>query len=90
MSYIANSDHEKNGRLMTFNVNKCETLRISLNHSIMYYSYLLHDQPLKLVNEARYLSVMIDSKLSFNTQVHLVCKKVNNALSLLKRNLYLC
>jgi len=76
--------------LMTFNVNKCEILQISLNHSIMHYSYLLYDQPLKLVNEARYLGIMIDSKLNFNTQVHLVCKKANNALSFLKRNLYSC
>ena len=27
--------------------------------------------------------IMIDSKLSFNTQVNLVCKKANNALSFL-------
>ena len=75
--------------LMMFNVNKCETLQISLKH-IINYSYLLYGQPLKSVNKARYLGVIIDSKLSFNTQVNLVCKKANNALSFLRRNLYSC
>jgi len=33
---------------------------------------------------------MIDSKLNFNTQVHLVCKKQIMLFLLLKRNLYSC
>ena len=39
------------------------------------------------VNEARYLGVIIDSKLNFNSSV---CKKVNSTLAFLKRKMYLC
>ena len=52
---------------MTFNINKCEVLQISIQHTIIENSYLRYDQPLKLVNEAKYLGVVIDSKLTFNT-----------------------
>ena len=75
--------------LMMLNVNKCEVLHISLKQ-IIKKLYLLYDEPLKCVNEARYLGVMIDSKLTFNTHVNLVCKKANNTLSFLRRNLSSC
>ena len=70
-------------------MNKCEVLHISLKQ-IIKKLFLLYDEPLKSVNEARYLGVMIDSKLTFNTHVNLVCKKANNTLSFLRRNLSSC
>jgi len=75
--------------LMTFNVNKCEVLQISLRDPVRY-SYVLHDNPLRKVNEARYLGVIIDSKLNFNKQVDSVCKKANSTLAFLRRNMYSC
>ena len=54
--------------LMTFNVNKCEALQISLRN-ILTFSYTLYDQPLQNVNEARYLGIVIDSKLNFNKHI---------------------
>ena len=42
------------------------------------------------VNEAKYLGVIIDSKLNFNKQIDSVCKKANSTLAFLKRNLYSC
>jgi len=55
---------------MTFNINKCEVLQILLQRTIIENSYLLYNQPLKLVNEVKYLGVVIDYKLTFNTQVN--------------------
>ena len=57
-----------------------------------YYWKLLFaiQSTLKLVNEAKYLGEVIDSKLTFNTQVNSVCKRANSALSFLRRNLYSC
>ena len=75
--------------LMTFNINKCEVLQISLRN-IIEHSYMLYDHPLWNVNEARYLGVIIDSKLNFNKQIDSVCKKANSTLAFLKRNLYSC
>ena len=76
--------------MMTFNINKCEVLQISLQCTIIENSYLLYDQPLKLLNKAKYLDAVIDSKLTFNTQVNSVCKRENSALSFYKKNLYSC
>ena len=75
---------------MTFNLSKCEVLQISLQHAIIENSYLLYNQPLKQVTETRYLSLVIDFKLTFNSQVNSACKRANNALSFFRRNLYLC
>ena len=74
---------------MSFNINKCEVLQISLKNFIEH-SYLLYGHALQNVNEARYLGVTIDSKLNFNKQIDSVCKKANSTLAFLKRNLYLC
>ena len=75
--------------LMSFNINKCEVLQISLKNIIEHF-YMLYDHSLRNVNEAKYLGVIIDSKLNFNKQIDSVCKKANSTLAFLKRNLYSC
>ena len=50
--------------LMSFNVSRCEVLRISLRN-ILELSYILYNFPLPNVSEARYQGVIIDSKLNF-------------------------
>ena len=42
------------------------------------------------VTDAKYLGVIIDSKLSFNKHVDMNCKKANSTLVFLRRNLYHC
>ena len=54
--------------LMSFNINKCEVLQVSLKN-IIEHSYMLYDHSLRNVNEAKYLGVIIDSKLNFNKQI---------------------
>ena len=51
---------------------------------------MLYDPSLQNVNEAKYLGVIVNSKLNFNKQIDSVCKKANSTLAFLKRNLYLC
>ena len=51
---------------------------------------MLYDHSLRNVNEAKYLGVIIDSKLNFNKQIDTVCKKANSTLAFLKRNLHSC
>ena len=97
----SNDDHEilqhdlhnlelwANKWLMSFNVSKCEVLRISLKN-ILEFSYILYNLPLQNVSEARYLGVTIDSKLSFNKHTDVICKKANSALAFLRRNLLSC
>ena len=75
--------------LMFFNINKCEVLQISLKNSIKH-SCMLYDHSLQNVNEARYLGVIIYSKLNFNKQIDSVSKKGDSTIAFLKRNLYSC
>jgi len=74
---------------MTFNIGKCEILSISLR-SITKHSYILYDQPLRNINETKYLGVIIDSKPNFSKQIDVLCKKVNSTLAFLRRNLFPC
>ena len=75
--------------LMTFNVDKCEVVQISLKPQ-SETSYILYNSKLKQVIDAKYLGVIIDSKLSFNKHIDMTCKKANSTLSFLRRNLYHC
>ena len=96
---IKNNDHHEilqhdlhnlefwaNKWLMLFNNSKCEVLQISLRN-ILKFSYILYNFPLQNVSEARYLGVIIDSKLNFNKHTDVICKKANSVLAFLKRNL---
>jgi len=74
---------------MAFNIGKCEVLYISLRN-VAKHSYIFYDQPLQNVNEAKYLGVIIDSKLNFNKQIDTLCKKANSTLAFLRRNLFSC
>ena len=75
--------------LMTFNLDKCEVIQISLKPQSEAI-YTLNNNQLKQVTDAKYLGVIIDSKLSFNKHIDLTCKKANNTLSFLRSNLYHC
>ena len=54
------------------------------------FLYVLYNLPLQTVSEARYIGVIIDSKLSFNKHTDVICKKANSGLSFLRRNLLSC
>jgi len=68
--------------LMTFNVDKCEVLQISLKTQ-SDTCYILNSSKLKQVTDAKYLGAIIDSKLSFNKHIDMTYKKVNSTLSFL-------
>ena len=71
---------------MVFNIDKCEVLQISLGNSAPI-NYCLYDNPLRIVNKAKYLGVLLDSKLNFNRHIETICKKANGMLAFLKCNL---
>ena len=68
---------------MIFNVDKCQVLQTSLRN-IFAFSYTLYNHFLENVNEAKYLGIVIDSKLNFNKHIDSVCKKANSALAFLR------
>jgi len=71
---------------MTFNVDKCVIVKISLKPQYET-SYILYNSKL---TDAKYFGVIIDSKLLFNKHVDMICKKANSTLAFLRRNLYHC
>ena len=72
-----------------FNIDECEVLQISLGNSAPV-NYCLYDNPLRIANAAKYLGVLLDSKLNFNRHIETICKKANGMLAFLKCNLYSC
>ena len=65
---------------LNFNVDKCVIVQISLKPQCET-SYILYNNKLKQVTDAKYLGVIIDSKLSFNKHVDVICKKANSTLA---------
>ena len=72
---------------MKFNIDKCMVLHVTLKRNPILSEYTLHGQNLNTVSEAKYLGVLLDSKLSFDHHIHSTCQKANSVLSFLHRNL---
>ena len=79
----------KNGK-MSFNVKKCEFLRITNRISFVSSQYLLHNQIIHEVNHAKYLGVVIDSNLSWSQHIKEISNKANDVKSFLQQNLHNC
>lgn len=75
---------------MSLNIDKCVVLTVTLKCNPITSQYTLHGHQLASVNSAKYLGVIIDSKLSFNEHVDSTCKKANSALAFLRRNFRSC
>ena len=75
---------------MKFNIDKCMVLSVTLKRNPLLADYYLHNQKLLVVSKAKYLGIILDSKLSFNDHVDATCKKANSVLSFLRRNLKHC
>jgi myo-inositol-hexaphosphate 3-phosphohydrolase len=72
---------------MSFHPEKCNVLTISRKKQPIMNSYTLHCQQLEHVTTAKYLGVSITSDMKWNQHISNICKKANNTMSFLKRNL---
>ena len=68
-------------RLLAKHVNK---------QNVIQTSYNIHGQTLKETSEAKYIGVIIDSKLSWNSHTDAVKKRANQTTAVLRRNLSSC
>ena len=66
---------------MSFHPETCRKKQPIMN------SYTLHGQQLEHVTTAKYLGVSITSDMKWNQHISTICKKANNIMSFLKRNL---
>ena len=76
--------------LMSFNQVKCEVLRVHKNRKPIDYTYTIHEQPLALVENVKYLGLNITKNLSWNKHIDIITKKAHNSISFLQRNLHTC
>ena len=75
---------------MEFHPDKCKVLRITNKRKPILYDYHIHNTALEIVESAKYLGVIIDSKLNWSPQISAVCKKASSTLAFLQRNFFLC
>ena len=75
---------------MEFHPDKCQVLRITNKLKSIKAIYSIHNKTLKETKNAKYLGVMIDSKLQWKEQNKHVCKKANSILGFIKRNTATC
>jgi CRISPR/Cas system-associated protein Cas5 (RAMP superfamily) len=74
---------------MSFHPEKCNILSITkkLKRNPLTNCYILHGHQLEQVQSAKYLGVSITSDMKWSEHIANICKKANNTLSFLKRNL---
>ena len=75
---------------MEFHPEKCQVLRITNKRAPSQAEYTIQNTTLTRVDSAKYLGVIIDSKLNWSEQISAVCGKASSTLSFLQRNLYFC
>lgn len=66
---------------------KCNVLRISKKKNPIIHNYTLHGHILETEESSKYLGVTIHHKLSWNEHINNVCKKGNQSIGFLRRNL---
>ena len=72
---------------MEFHPGKCQLLRVTNKISPIISNYTIHNIPISATDSAKYLGVVIDSKLNWKNHYTNVIKKSNSTLAFLKRNL---
>ena len=80
----------ENNWLMQFNPDKCEVIHITNKRKFTCTDYSIHNKTLHTTDNAKYLGVTINKKLSWNTHIDNICKKANSTRAFLQRNLSKC
>ena len=80
-------DHWEQTWKMSFYPEKCNVLSITKKRNRVTNCYILHGHQLEQVQSAKYLGVSITSDMKWSEHITNICKKANNTLSFLKRNL---
>ena len=71
---------------MSFHTEKCQLLRVTKKKKQIITNYLIHGKNLTQTNNAKYLGVTINDKLSWNPHIDEVIKKSNKTLGFINRN----
>ena len=72
---------------MEFHPCKCHLLQITNKNSPIHFNYKIHNTLLTKVDCAKYLGIIIDSKLNWKKQYSNLIKSCKQTLSFIRRNL---
>ena len=75
---------------MSFNLQKCEFLRITNKKYLIFFQYLIQNEIIREVTYAKYLGVTIDQNLKWSEHVKQISNKANGVHGFLRHNLYSC
>ena len=75
---------------MEFHPKKCKVLSVTNKTKPLKTSYKIHNETLESVDSAKYLGVEIHKKLKWKVHVANICKKSNQIINFLQRNLRGC
>ena len=75
---------------MSFNLQKCEFLRITNKKYPIFSQYLIQNEIIREVTYAKYLGVTIDQNLKWLEHVKQITNKANSVHGFLRHNLYSC
>jgi hypothetical protein len=73
--------------LMTLNLDKCEFMKVTSKRNALESHYRILDHDLSQVSSYKYLGVIINEKLNWNTHINTVINKANKVLYVTKQAL---
>ena len=75
---------------MNFNSSKCEFLRVSNRKKITEFQYCIQGDTIRETQNAKYLGITINNKLSWSKHTHNITSKANSVIGFLRRNFHQC
>ena len=70
---------------MCFSPSKCEFLRITNNKDVIYSQYSIQNSQIREVQQAKYLSVTLNSKLTWSDHIQAINEKANSTYGFIRR-----
>lgn len=79
-----------NQHKLKLNCSKCKALIISTNGKLLKIDVnanpvVLNNEPIEIVQQMKYLGVIVDNNLKFNQHVNFVCKKIGKKIGFMGR-----
>ena len=75
---------------MTFNLDKCELIRITNAKLPILHDYNIQEKRIKTASSVKYLGVYIDEHLTWKDHINHIVSKANTSRAFLQRNIYSC
>ena len=69
-----------------FNPTNCEFLRVTNKKNIINFQYFIQNTNIQEVQQAKYLGVTINNKLSWSDHIKIISNEANSVVGFLRRN----